>query len=598
MTTLTPTPKQQFLDANGNPLSGGKVYTYAAGTTTPLATYTDQGGSTPNTNPVILDSRGEAAIWLGVASYKLKLTTATDVEIWTVDNIVSANTQTLANLSEAGGSALVGYLPAGTGAVATTVQTKLRETVSVKDFGAVGDGVVDDTVAIQAAIDAVVANGRVIGDAQGVYKVTGRIDISDKELRDIRLTYTTNSALIVAKGKARLTNITISVGSTIRTFLNPLPGVINLHLATGVVLDNIEITDGITDRIGVFCSTLASNTTIRNCRMNYIGWPILFNDNIPAQRIVDGIDYAGQSIGSGLYISGCALGAADKTAVGDAIEINCPSQRFSNIKVSGCVVLKTNTSGANGLGIAAANCDGFQVSDCLVRNVASAAGALHAEAFTAVSFTNNLVELSVVGIGLGIDGNDVLIDGNTINTCTASIQCTGSAASMTGVTISGNQIIDSSNNAIVFTNVSAGIISNNYIKNVATTGAGKSYVSLLQTGALTTNNHNIIGNTFSRVGGADVALLGSSGVVSEVYSRTNIFYGISGSTIAGYLIAVRAVGLSEDYYRAAGTTSAINGKISINPTGYVTGSSGDFMTDVNAGVLYRHDGTNWVSKVS
>jgi hypothetical protein len=169
MTTLTPTPKQQFLDANGNPLAGGKVYTYAAGTTTPLVTYTDESGTTPNTNPVILDSRGEAAIWLGVASYKLKLTTSTDVEIWTVDNIVSASVQALADLSESGGSALVGYLPAGTGAVATTVQAKLREFVSVKDFGAKGDGVTDDGAAIRAAV---LAHPKVYFPA-GTYVYTG-----------------------------------------------------------------------------------------------------------------------------------------------------------------------------------------------------------------------------------------------------------------------------------------------------------------------------------------------------------------------------------------------------------------------------------------
>lgn len=87
MTVLSPQPKMQFTTAAGVPLSGGKVFTYIAGTTTPQATFTDYTGATPNPNPVILDSRGEANIWLGGATYKFRLTDANEVEIWTVDYI-------------------------------------------------------------------------------------------------------------------------------------------------------------------------------------------------------------------------------------------------------------------------------------------------------------------------------------------------------------------------------------------------------------------------------------------------------------------------------------------------------------------------------
>lgn len=71
------------------------------------------------------------------------------------------------------GAALIGFLQAGAGAVTTTVQTKLRETVSVKDFGAVGDGVTDDTVAIQAAHTA----HRNVHYPRGTYKVSGQIEV-------------------------------------------------------------------------------------------------------------------------------------------------------------------------------------------------------------------------------------------------------------------------------------------------------------------------------------------------------------------------------------------------------------------------------------
>lgn len=88
MASLSPTPKLQFFGSDGLPLVGGKLYTYAAGTTTPLASYTDHTGNTANTNPVILDSNGEADVWLpDTTSYKYVLKDADDATLYTVDYI-------------------------------------------------------------------------------------------------------------------------------------------------------------------------------------------------------------------------------------------------------------------------------------------------------------------------------------------------------------------------------------------------------------------------------------------------------------------------------------------------------------------------------
>lgn len=154
MAVIAPQPKLQFFTADGTPLVGGKLYSYAAGTTTPLATYTDESASTVNSNPIVLDSRGEASVWLGNQSYKLKLTTANDQEIWTVDDLNVPVTDPLAALAAATGATLVGFKQSMTTAVARTVAAKLQETVSVKDFGAVGDGTTNDTSAFNAALAA------------------------------------------------------------------------------------------------------------------------------------------------------------------------------------------------------------------------------------------------------------------------------------------------------------------------------------------------------------------------------------------------------------------------------------------------------------
>lgn len=144
---------QQFFTDTGTPLSGGKLYSYEAGTTTPQTTYTSASGSTAHTNPIILNSAGRVAtgeIWLTAGSnYKFVLKTSTDITIATWDNISGINgTGITSNASS------IQYDPAGTGAVSTTVQAKLRERVSILDFGAsTSNSSTANTTAIQAAVD-------------------------------------------------------------------------------------------------------------------------------------------------------------------------------------------------------------------------------------------------------------------------------------------------------------------------------------------------------------------------------------------------------------------------------------------------------------
>jgi lysophospholipase L1-like esterase len=163
----------QFLDNNANPLTGGLVYTYLAGTTTPAATYTSSSGGTANTNPIVLDSAGRppAEVWLTAATqYKFVLKDSSGVLIGTYDNIrgindinsstivVSAtpyNSATtlqgqLDNLGSATGSSNVGFTPSLSGTSARSAQAKLRDVVSVTDYGAVGDNSTVNTSAFNA----------------------------------------------------------------------------------------------------------------------------------------------------------------------------------------------------------------------------------------------------------------------------------------------------------------------------------------------------------------------------------------------------------------------------------------------------------------
>ena len=150
MPSLSPLPVSQFFDANGNPLAGGKLYTYISETTTPLATFNAQNG-TENTNPIILNYRGEANVWLSNSLYTFVLKNAFDEAIWTVNAIGNVTTISF----------------------------------NVMDYGAVGNGIADDTLAFKAAIAAATAGGVIYAPA-GTYKITANLDITWPKLCVLR----------------------------------------------------------------------------------------------------------------------------------------------------------------------------------------------------------------------------------------------------------------------------------------------------------------------------------------------------------------------------------------------------------------------------
>ena len=136
---LSPSPILQFFDNLGNPAAGGSVLTQVGGVN--YATYQDVSGSIALPNPIPLNSRGEVSNASGISCqlFLAEGITYTFTLYDTAGNQLNQSTSvaappSIAQLAGSGGSALVGFIQAGTGAVATTVQAKAREIVSLDDF--------------------------------------------------------------------------------------------------------------------------------------------------------------------------------------------------------------------------------------------------------------------------------------------------------------------------------------------------------------------------------------------------------------------------------------------------------------------------------
>lgn len=153
---LSPLPVQKFFGNDGRPLNGGLLFTYVSGTTTKVTTYKDSTGGPVNTNPIVLDYRGEANIWLDqTLTYKFVLSPANDTDpptnpIWTVDNISAGIT--FASLTQQ----IIGQLlyPRTAAEIAASVTPTYYYYApgDLRRYGAVGVSATPDTAAWLAAV--------------------------------------------------------------------------------------------------------------------------------------------------------------------------------------------------------------------------------------------------------------------------------------------------------------------------------------------------------------------------------------------------------------------------------------------------------------
>lgn len=182
---LSPLPVQRFYSNLGLPLVGGKLFTYAAGTSTKIATYSDSSG-TLNTNPVRMNFRGECNVWLDpTLTYKFVLAPSTDTDpptnpIWSVDNISSG--LSISDITQQFLGAIIWPRSQAEIAAAVTPTFYYYPPNDVRRYGADSTGVNDAGPAFNTAYSVATALGNTVGGIiyapAGQYKITTPIVFS------------------------------------------------------------------------------------------------------------------------------------------------------------------------------------------------------------------------------------------------------------------------------------------------------------------------------------------------------------------------------------------------------------------------------------
>lgn len=258
---------QEFTDV-GQLLVGGRLYTYAYGTTAQKTAFTDPDGTVPHTYTadgaggqyIALNARGElpAPLYLGDGSYDIALKRADGSTVWTrkADGVENSIRSWIATVAAAIGASLIGFIQAGVGAIKRTLLDKVREIqVSITDYGATtGNTSAQNDPCIQVAIDAVYnAGGGVVTVPPGTFlfgTLTPRSNVTiagSGTLKQVQPVANVQTGIRKAAGAGSLSNFHIR-GISLDGDRQANPGnqynaIVSIELAAGETLDNFSVTE-------------------------------------------------------------------------------------------------------------------------------------------------------------------------------------------------------------------------------------------------------------------------------------------------------------------------------------------------------------------
>lgn len=389
-------PYPVFYDRDGQPLDNGNIYIGVANldpVTNPLQVYYDEALTLTASQPLIT-SNGyvyrngtPAQLYVNAVNFSILANDSKNLLVYSFPDgtgISQADASaisftgfkgqigTVADLADNDGSDWIGYISGGTGAIARSAQDKMRDIVNVKDFGATGDGVTDDTLAIQAAINYLSPLGGTLYIPKGAYIV------SDADADNACLVIT--APIQVLGDGAFYTSIqpAASVGSAVNTILvNPNSGYDQTLMSfKNLSLGNLN--NGTRQgNYGIYCLTLNAGQnlpkfTVENCSIQQGGGYAIRHLNSSINNVNGGM--------YGAYINNNTLkGGIQLENSGDSI------------------VVSNNILSGAGTGVHAALVAGASLLSILDNNITTTNSAIIIISGMRVHILRNNIEHSTVG---------------------------------------------------------------------------------------------------------------------------------------------------------------------------------------------------------